>query len=98
MYHEVWDEISYSFPNFNGAAFEVEVWEWISNFIPLLIGYVILIHAELKLNHVNKMAPGSRNLLSKITRIRFSYIVNTIADDDILATQGAWSLVVVVCT
>ena len=27
----VWDEITYPFPNFNGAA--VEVWEWISNFI-----------------------------------------------------------------
>ena len=27
---KVWDEIIYSFPNFNGAT--VEVWEWISNF------------------------------------------------------------------
>ena len=25
-----WDEITYSFPNFNSAT--VEVWEWISNF------------------------------------------------------------------
>ena len=29
---KVCDEITYSFPNFNGAT--VEVWEWVSNFIP----------------------------------------------------------------
>ena len=29
---KVWDEITYPFPNFNGAT--VEVWEWISSFIP----------------------------------------------------------------
>ena len=28
----MWDEISYPFPNFSGCT--VEVWEWISNFIP----------------------------------------------------------------
>ena len=42
-----WDEITYSFPNFNGVA--VEVWEWISNFIPHFIIDVnmieVLIHA-----------------------------------------------------
>ena len=27
----VWDEITYPFPNFNGCT--VKVWEWISNFI-----------------------------------------------------------------
>ena len=32
-------EIIYSFPNFNGAT--VEVWEWISNFIPHFTGHVI---------------------------------------------------------
>ena len=32
MCSEVWDEITHPFPNFNGCA--VEVWEWISNFIP----------------------------------------------------------------
>ena len=29
---QVWDEITYPFPNFNG--YTVEVWEWISYFIP----------------------------------------------------------------
>ena len=36
---EVLDEIIHPFPNFNGAA--VEVWEWISNFIPHLTVHVI---------------------------------------------------------
>ena len=31
IHSKVWDEITYPFPNFNGAT--VEVWEWISNFI-----------------------------------------------------------------
>ena len=35
----MWDEITYPFPNFNGAAIvinsaAVEVWELLSNFIP----------------------------------------------------------------
>ena len=34
---KVWNEITLKpFPNFNGAA--IEVWEWISNFIPRFIG------------------------------------------------------------
>ena len=36
---KIWDEITYPFLNFNGAT--VEVWEWISNFIPLITGRVI---------------------------------------------------------
>ena len=42
MLSEVWDEITYlfEFPNFNGAT--VEVWEWMSNFIPLFIMDVII--------------------------------------------------------
>ena len=32
---KLWDEFTYLFPNFNGCT--VEVWEWISNFIPHLI-------------------------------------------------------------
>ena len=33
---KVWDEITYPFPNFNGES--VELWVWISNFIPHLSG------------------------------------------------------------
>ena len=36
----MWDEITYPFLNFNGAT--VEVYEWISNFIPHLTGCVII--------------------------------------------------------
>ena len=36
---KVWDEITYSLPNFNCAA--IEVWEWLSNFIPHFTGHVI---------------------------------------------------------
>ena len=38
-HYNVWDEITYPFLNFNGAT--VEVWEWISNFIPHFTGHVI---------------------------------------------------------
>ena len=41
IHYNVWDEITYPFPNFNGCT--VEVWEWISNFIPH-IGHGLLIH------------------------------------------------------
>ena len=37
--YNLWDEIIYPFPNFNSGT--VEVWEWISNFIPHFIRHVI---------------------------------------------------------
>ena len=39
VHHNVWDEITYPFPNLNGAA--VEVWGWISNFTSHFNGNVI---------------------------------------------------------
>ena len=39
MSSKVWDKITNPFPNFNGAT--VEVWEWISDFIPHFIMDVI---------------------------------------------------------
>ena len=39
FHYKMWDEIIYPFPNFNGAT--VEVWEWISNFIPHLLSIMI---------------------------------------------------------
>ena len=39
---EVSGKISYPFQNFNGAA--IEVWEWLSNFIPHFTGMRLLIH------------------------------------------------------
>ena len=39
IYYKMWDEVIYPSPNFNGGT--VEVWEWISNFIPHFTGSVI---------------------------------------------------------
>ena len=39
IHYKMWDEINYPFLNFNGAT--VEVWEWISNFIPHITGHLI---------------------------------------------------------
>ena len=39
IHYTVWDEITYPFPNFNGAA--VEVWEWKSYFIRHFTRHVI---------------------------------------------------------
>ena len=39
IHYKMWVEIAYPFPNFNGCT--VEVWEWISNFIPHFTMYVI---------------------------------------------------------
>ena len=38
IHYKVWDGIIYPFRNFNGCT--VEVWEWISNFIPHFTRYV----------------------------------------------------------
>ena len=54
----MWDEITYPFPNFKGGT--VEVWEWISNFIPHFTMHVITYQYSilgLKLNNVSKMGP-----------------------------------------
>ena len=39
IYYDVWVKITYSFPKFNGAT--VEVWEWLSNFIPHFTWHVV---------------------------------------------------------
>ena len=48
MHSKVSHEITYLFPNFNGCA--VDVWEWISHFIPHFI--IDIIKLGLKLNYV----------------------------------------------
>ena len=57
MHNKVWDNITYPFPNFNGAT--AEVWEWISNLILHLTMDVITypFHAGLKLIHVSESSP-----------------------------------------
>ena len=39
IHYQVYDEITYTFPNFIGTA--IEVWEWIINFIPHFTGHMI---------------------------------------------------------
>ena len=46
IHYGVWYEITYPFPNFNGGA--IEIYEWMSNFIPCftgLLGMWLLIYA-----------------------------------------------------
>ena len=45
IHYKVWEEINNIFPNVNGAT--VDVFEWISNFVPHFPGHV-LIHAGIK--------------------------------------------------
>ena len=53
----MWDKIIYPFLSFNVAT--VEVWEWISNFIPHFTGACdCLFIMELKLIHVGKRGPS----------------------------------------
>ena len=48
---EVWDEIVYPIPNYTGCP--IDVWEWISNFIPHFILGDYLSMLGLKSNHVS---------------------------------------------
>ena len=55
--YSVWDEITYQLPNFISAT--VEVWEWISNFIPHLTMHVITFPCwDLSYTMLVKGAPG----------------------------------------
>ena len=54
--YKAWDDITYPFPNFNGAT--VEVWEWINNIHPILYwacDYLSMM--GLKLIHVSRRGP-----------------------------------------
>ena len=55
MSSKMWEEITYPFLNFIGAT--VEVYEWISNFIPQNDGCNYLSMLGFKLIHVSKSGP-----------------------------------------
>ena len=56
IHYKVWGEMTYSFQNVNGTT--VEVWEWISDFIPYLTVHMITWPScGLKLIDVNKRDP-----------------------------------------
>ena len=44
IHYKTCDEITYPFPNFNGCT--IEVWKWISHFIPHFTGHVITYPCE----------------------------------------------------
>ena len=53
----MWDDINYPYPNFNGCT--IEVWEWISNFIPHYTRCVITCPCwDLSQSMLVKWAPG----------------------------------------
>ena len=57
MPSKVWDKITYPFPNFNGAT--LEVWEWVSNFIPhFIMGLITYPCWDLSWSMLVKGAPG----------------------------------------
>ena len=59
----MWDKITYPIPNFNCAA--VEVWEWMSNFVPHFPEHVITYPMLwLKLIHVSKRGPRTNDFTS----------------------------------
>ena len=59
---KVWDELTCSFPNFNGA-----ICEWISNFIPHFTEHVFFLSMpRLKLFRVSKVAPGGFASLNRV--------------------------------
>ena len=61
-HYKMWGEIMHQFLNFNDAT--VEVYEWISNFIPHLTGtcdYLSML--GLKLIHVSKVGPRILHML-----------------------------------
>ena len=66
----MWDKITYPFLYFNDAT--VEVYEWISNFIPDFTGACdFLSMLGLKLNHISKREP--RHLNKKMEAIPFKH-------------------------
>ena len=68
----MWDEITYPFPILNGAT--VEVWQWISNFLPRFITDVIFLSMqELKLIHIDVSKRGSSNFLPYFMELHLLY-------------------------
>ena len=62
IHYKVWSEITDPSPNFNGAT--VEVWEWISNFIPHYWARDYQSMPTLKLIHVCKKVTEELRLLA----------------------------------
>ena len=76
-----WGEITHPFPNFNGAA--IEVWGWISNFIPYLNGVWLLIHPGIKVNPCYQKGPFSDiSIIKQNISVQFLIRKCRMHDDD----------------
>ena len=86
MPSKVWDEITYTFWNFNDCT--VEVWEWVSKFIPHFKMDVIIFDAGIKVNQFRKRGPGNG-----ITK--YDYLLKSLLNDNnsltMLPTTGRYS-------
>ena len=68
MPSKVWDKITHPLPNSNGVA--VEVWEWISYFIPHCTGHVVIYPLSmlgLKLICVNERDPRNSGGINQVS-------------------------------
>ena len=90
IHDKLWDGITYPFPNFNGAT--IEVWEWLSNFVPHFTWHFIaypISMVGLKLIHVNKRGQGFRTggkqSSSKLSDVSREYLENI--DAVVIATH-----------
>ena len=83
MPSKVWDEVTYPFQNFNGCT--VEVWEWISNFIPLIIMNVITYpkHGTTFYSYIRQGTGRMSNMFRYclITCLRYSSYLNSLIHD-----------------
>ena len=82
MHSKVWDEITYPFLNFNGCT--VEVYEWISNFIPHFIIDVIT-YPCFKMVHPcvwSQEGSGCPQVLSLVLGGDFERLASTLEEPD----------------
>ena len=74
MSRKVWDEITYSFPKFNGYA--VEFWEWISNFIPHFTGHAItFLYWDYRVSTTDHSRLAKLEM-SSVTQLKYSCITD----------------------
>ena len=84
----MWHEITYSFPNYNGAT--VEVWEWTNNFIPHFRMDVITYPVVILGTHEKPHVPISQ-------ACHWSLYINqaesTLANSSCLSQQQSWLII-----
>ena len=85
----VWDEVIYPFPHIKGAA--VEVWEWISNFIPHFVtgcNYVSML--GLKLVYVSKRGSWWPRDLHMMRKVQCDVVISRSVLSKLLTTNTTY--------